>query len=150
MDDNETYEYAWGKKGERVYDFRKAGKTKRNSMIAALSLNFLIAPMIFEGCCSREVFETYLEKVLAKNHNLQGKIIVLDNASIHKYGRIREIVEKAGAQLLYLPTYSPDLNPIEHQWARIKNLVRKIISSTQCCLTIALERAFENVLCLSY
>ncbi|TFG62683.1 MAG: hypothetical protein E4H32_05505, partial [Nitrospirales bacterium] len=83
MDDNETYEYAWGKKGERVYDTKKEGKTKRFTMIAALSLNMLIAPFYFEGSCDRSIFELFLEQVRQPQRiyvralNEQGELIAV-------------------------------------------------------------------------
>ncbi len=84
--------------------------------------------MTFEGHCNRDVFETWLEQMLLPSLKL-GSVIICDNASFHKGGRIRELIEQAGCHLLYLPPYSPDLNPIEHQWFRLKNRMRKQIQS---------------------
>ena len=84
----------------------------------------LFAPMTFDGSCNRSVLEKWLEEVLLPQLS-PGKVLVLDNASFHKGGRIRELVEGAGCELLYLPPYSPDLNPIEQCWGWIKARVRR-------------------------
>jgi transposase len=78
-----------------------------------------------EGPTTREVFETYLEKILAPEL-LPGQIVVMDNLSSHKGPRARELVEERGCELLYLPPYSPDLNPIEEAFAKIKALLRRV------------------------
>lgn len=88
----------------------------------------MLAPMTYEGYCNRNVFETWLEKALLPTL-APGKVLICDNATFHKGGRIQALVEKAGGRLLYLPTYSPDLNPIEHQWFVLKNRMRKKIQS---------------------
>jgi transposase len=75
-----------------------------------------------EGPTTREVFETYLEKVLALEL-LPGQIVVMDNLSSHKGPRVRELIEGRGCELLYLPPYSPDLNPIEEAFAKMKALL---------------------------
>ena len=87
------------------------------SAIAAYNKSMgLVAPLTFLGSCNRGVVERWLEEVLLP-HLKPGMVLVMDNASFHKGGRIRELVEAAGCQLLYLPPYSPDLNPIEQCWS---------------------------------
>lgn len=126
IDDNETYDYAWGPKGPRIYGKKKAERKKRMSIISALNKNSLQASFVFQGSCNRDVFEIYLEKVLVPTLH-PGQIVVLDNASFHKGGRIRELIETAGCFLQYLPAYSPDFNPIEHWWAAVKNNIRRYL-----------------------
>lgn len=109
--------------GERVFQHKR-----RVSMIAGLCDNRLIAPFIFEGTCDKETFELYVEQVLVKSLKF-GQTVVLDNINFHKTKKVITLIESAGCNVLYLPTYSPDLNPIEHWWFKIKNLVRKIASS---------------------
>jgi len=86
--------------------------------------NKIIAPMTFEGSCDRSVFETWLKQVLIPELPT-GSVLIMDNASFHKGGNIPEIVEMAGCSILYLAPYSPEDNPIEHYWPRIKNAARK-------------------------
>ena len=98
------------------------------SFIAAWQQQQLVAPLTFEGHCNRAVFEAWLEQFLLPTIEA-GSVIVCDNATFHKGGRIQQLVEAAGCQLLYLPPYSPDMNPIEHQWFVLKNRMRKQIQS---------------------
>ena len=93
-------------------------------MIAALCRKTLFAPMAFEGYCNGAVFEVYIEKVLIKELK-PTQIVIMDNISFHKTERIKELIESVGAKILFLPPYSPDLNPIEHYWFKIKNEIRK-------------------------
>ncbi len=101
-------------------------KRKRLSIIGPLNRTILKASFVFEGNGTREVFETYLSKILLP-HLKPGQTVVMDNASFHKGGKIQIIIESAGYQLLYLPAYSPDLNPIEHWWATIKHRMKRAL-----------------------
>jgi len=145
IDDNETNQYAWGPKEARIYAEKNAERKRRLSIASALNQNNLQAPFVFEGTCNRGVFETYLEKVLAPTLQ-KGQTIVLDNASFHKGGRISEIIAKAQCNLLYLPSYSPDLNPIEHHWSALKKRIKKGLDIYQNDIYEAAEFAFNNAL----
>lgn len=144
IDDNETYPYAWGAQGQRVYGIKKGNRAKRLSIISALNENNLQAPFVFEGYCNRDVIHLYIEQFLVPTLK-PGQIVIMDNASFHKSKRIKEAIEKAQCQLLYLPAYSPDLNPIEHFWAAIKNSIRKVLARTDADLYEAAQFAFQNV-----
>ena len=85
-----------------------------------------MAPFVFEGSCNTEVVDTYFEKVLLPVLP-RGSVIVLDNARFHQSPSTQKRVAAAGCELLFLPTYSPDLNPIEHLWARLKASLRRIL-----------------------
>jgi transposase len=144
IDDTETYEFGWVKKGERLLGMKKGSKTERLSFISALSQKTLCASLLFAGSCDRKVFETYIEKVLVPTL-MPGKTIVLDNASFHHGEKIKKLINDAGCELLYLPPYSPDLNPIEHFWAPLKNKIRQFLPKHSNNLYEAALEAFEFV-----
>jgi transposase len=128
IDDNETYPYGWGPKGERVQGMKPSKRDKRTSIISALNQGVLEAPFVFEGYCSHAVFEAYVEKVLLPVL-IPGQTVIMDNASFHKSKRIQHLIESKGCRLLYLPAYSPDLNPIEHYWHMIKSKMRAYLKN---------------------
>jgi transposase len=100
--------------------------------------------MAVEGPTTREVFEAYVEKVLAPEL-LAGQIVVMDNLSAHKGSRVRELIEGRGCDLLYLPPYSPDLNPIEEAFSKLKGLLRRAGARSREALIEAMGRALEAV-----
>ena len=95
---------------------------------------------MFNGYCDSKVFETYVEKCLVPEL-IPGKIIILDNAAFHKSLRTRQLIEEAKCQLFFLPSYSPDLNPIENEWFPIKNRIRQLLDAGE-----PIEAATEKVL----
>jgi len=112
----------------------------------------MIAPFVLDGPINRIAFETYVEKVLAPELR-PGDIVVMDNLSSHKGPRVREMIEAAGASLLYLPPYSPDFNPIENAFAKLKALLRKAAERTIDGLWNAIGRlldAFTPNECANY
>lgn len=98
------------------------------------------APFSFECSCNRDVFETYLSKVLLPTLP-KGKIILLDNAAFHKGGNIQNLIENAGCALLYLQPYSPDFNPIEKKWYHLKHKAKKFMLFEKIDLEMALQKA---------
>jgi transposase len=103
-----------------------------------------IAPFTFQGGCNAEVFNTWLKNILLPELP-KGTTVVMDNAAFHKSARTKELIEGAGCFLLYLPTYSPDFNPIEHCWHTLKSRLKPLIQNCQsnmqkiigeCLLTI--------------
>lgn len=126
IDDNEFYAYGWAPKGRRLFANRPAFKKKRVSIIGALNEGKVGAPCAFEGYCNSELFEAYVENMLIPILK-RGQTVILDNASFHKSIKTRKLIENAGCKVLFLPPYSPDLNPIEHFWFAIKHAVRKIL-----------------------
>lgn len=141
MNDNDFCPYAYSTIGKRFYEAHPGHYTKRISMIGGLCNKKFMAPFIFEGHCNTKVFELYIEKVLVPE--LQpGMTVIIDNASFHKSQKTKHLIENAGARLTYLPPYSPDLNPIEHYWHKIKTAIRKMMRDTK----ILLNDAMGNVL----
>ena len=116
----------WGRapRGERIYATVGGKRRARTSIIAASQKSRLVAPLVFQGSCNTEVVDTYLEKVLLPALP-KGSVIVLDNARFHQSPTTATLVAAAGCELLFLPAYSPDLNPIEHIWASFKTRLRK-------------------------
>jgi transposase len=117
---------AWGRapKGERIYAAVAGKRRARTSVIAASQNSKLVAPLTFEGACNTEVVDAYFEKVRLPVLP-PGSVIALDNARFHQSPTTAALVAAAGCALLFLPAYSPDLNPIEHIWATVKARLRK-------------------------
>jgi transposase len=140
MDARDDYGYAWSPVGIRVDGLKSGRRQGRINMIAGYRAGQLIAPFTVEGACNRTVFEIWLETCLLPL--LQpGEWVIVDNATFHHGGRIAQLIEAAGAQVVYLPPYSPDLNRIEKCWAWLKSRIRKQLRETA-----TLRDAMEAVL----
>jgi transposase len=134
----------WSACGERIYALKPSTRTQRISIIAALNQNTLHSPFLFEGYTNKDLFVMYLETVLISNLK-SGEVVIIDNASLHKGDIIKEMIEKAGCTLIYLPAYSPDFNPIEHWWHSVKNAIRKVLEQVGLCLFQAKEMVFDKI-----
>ena len=117
------------RRGERLRVGVPHGHWKTTTFIGALTLRGFIAPFVLDGPINRDAFETYVEKVLVPELRA-GDIVIMDNLSSHKGPRVQEMIEAAGAQLRYLPPYSPDFNPIENAFSKLKALLRKAAKRT--------------------
>jgi transposase len=117
-------EFGRAPRGERIYEAVPGKRRERTSVIGAFRHGKLVAPLAFQGTANTEVVDTYFEKVLLPALP-PDSVIVWDNASFHHSPTTLKLVEAAGHQLLFLPAYSPDLNPIEHFWATLKTRLRK-------------------------
>jgi len=125
FDTHQKYEYSWAKRGEKVYAEKSGSRGARVNTIACLNhKGGLVASFTFEGSCNSEVFDVYLSKVLIPTLK-EGSVIVMDNASFHTGSNAKDLLEKHGCKLKYLPPYSPDLNPIENYWFPLKNDLKK-------------------------
>jgi transposase len=122
-----------------------AERKKRVSIIGALNKNELKAPFVFEGNGNREIFSIDLEKCLLPELK-PGQIVIVDNASFHKGGRISQIIHSASCEVLYLPPYSPDLNPIEHHWFALKHYIKLALKQFQRNLYSAVQYVFDTFL----
>ncbi len=105
------------------------GHWKTTTLVAGLSLSGIVAPMVLDRAINRTWFEAYVEQVLVPCLT-PGDVVVMDNLGSHKGQRVRELIERAGATLLFLPPYSPDFNPIEMAFAKIKALLKKAAERT--------------------
>src|ERR1035441_8182370 len=121
-------EYGRAPRGERIYQAVAGKRRERTSIISASQQGKLVAPLVFQGSCNTEVVDAYFEQVLLPELP-PGSVIVLDNARFHQSPTTQKLVEAAGCQLLFLPPYSPDLNPIEHLWAAFKTRLRKDLAT---------------------
>lgn len=122
--------YGRGFKGERVIDYVPDVRFKRTSILSSIRLEGdCIVPIVFSGSLDGELFIAYLKKFLVPTLS-KSDIVVMDNLSSHKVVEVKEIIESSGATVLYLPPYSPDLNPIELMWSKVKSYLRKIKART--------------------
>jgi transposase len=119
-------ERGWSKIGEKLLGQISGKFYKRLNVIAGIVNNKPIAPYKYEGSCNTELFVEWV-KLLAKEL-IAGQTVVMDNAAFHKSPKVREIIESVGCNLIYLPPYSPDLNPIEKFWANMKNWIKQKIT----------------------
>lgn len=136
--------YAWSRKGERAFGSAPRNWGKNVTLLSSITAEGVGPCLAVEGPTTREVFEAYLERVLVPT--LQpGQIIVVDNLSAHKGGRVKEIVEARGCEIVYLPPYSPDFNPIEQAFSKIKGLLRKAQARSREALIEAMGQALDAV-----
>jgi transposase len=120
---NMTRRYGRCAVGERLVDHVPHGHWQVTTFVAALRHDGLEAPMVVDGAVNGAVFLAYVEQVLVKDLR-EGDVVIMDNLSSHKVAGVREAIEAAKAQLVYLPAYSPDYNPIEMAFSKIKALLR--------------------------
>jgi transposase len=136
--------YARAPKGKRAHGSLPRNRGKNMTLIASLSLQGLGESLILDGSANAEVFEIYVEQILAPS--LQpGQMVIMDNLSIHKGKKVRQLIEAQGCQLLFLPAYSPDLSPIEEAFSKVKAVLRRIGARTREALQEALEYALTTV-----
>ena len=119
----------WAPKGQRLRAKVPFGHWKTMTFLAALRHDRIVAPWVFDGPINGESFQVYVRQVLVPTL-AAGDIVVLDNLGSHKSQAVRKAIREAGAHLLFLPPYSPDLNPIEQVFAKLKHLLRKAAKRT--------------------
>lgn len=121
-------------KGERAYGRVPRNRGKNQTLIASVTLEGgMGAALSIEGSTDADLFEVYVEDLLAPTLEA-GQVVVLDGLGAHRTGRVRELIEGRGADLVFLPSYSPDMNPIEEAFSKIKNTVRKAGARTRQAL----------------
>jgi transposase len=122
---NMTPIYGWAEIGKRVIDDAPQGHWKTTTFVAALRHDGLTAPMVVDGAINGDVFLAYVEQVLLPTLR-EGDIVVMDNLSSHKVAGVQKRIGAVGAKILYLPPYSPDFNPIEQVFSKLKAMLRKL------------------------
>ncbi|MFC0387734.1 IS630 family transposase [Muricoccus vinaceus] len=135
--------YGWGPRGERLVDAAPHGHWRITTFIAGLRSTGLVAPLVLDGPMTGEAFLAYVGQFLAPSLS-KGDVVVLDNLAAHKVAGVREAIRATGASLLYLPPYSPDLNPIEQVFAKLKALLRKAAARTREALWTTIGRLLGN------
>jgi transposase len=133
--------YARCQGGARIHEGTPDSRWKILTVLGALGTRGMIAAMTVEAATDREIFLAYLDEVLCPQLKA-GDVVVMDNLSSHKMNGVRQRIEKCGATLLYLPPYSPDLNPIEKAWSKLKQLLR----SAKARSKEALDQAIAELL----
>jgi transposase len=131
-------------RGKRVHASAPAGHWNTTTILGALRLDGTTACMAIEGATDTEVFREYIRQVLCPTLR-PADIVVMDNLTPHKNKETLDLIEQAGAQVLFLPAYSPDLNPIEKMWSKIKQLLRSAEARTHPDLFHALTSALQKV-----
>lgn len=131
-------------RGQRLLSAAPAGHWKTTTMLAAISLDGVEAPWTLDGAIDTDAFLVYVEHVLVPTL-AGGEIVVLDNLSSHKHPRVAELIHGAGAEVWYLPPYSPDLNPIEQMWSKVKQILRSLAARTCVGLFKAIGAALAQV-----
>jgi transposase len=127
---NMVRRYGWGPKGDRLVDAAPYGHWRATTFVAGLRSTGLIAPLVLDGPMNGTAFRAYVVQFLAPTLS-PGDVVVMDNLAAHKVAGVREAIAAAGASILYLPPYSPDLNPIEQMFAKLKALLRKASARTR-------------------
>jgi transposase len=136
--------YARGTGGRRIHETTPGGHWKIMTILGAISLSGMVATMTIEEPTDTDIFLAYVEHLLypVLRH---GDVVIMDNLSAHKAPAVRAWIEKAGAEVLYLPPYSPDLNPIEKAWAKLKQMLRATKARSKEALDQAITEALPLI-----
>jgi transposase len=136
--------YGYAPKGERLRLRVPRKRGKNTTLLSSMTLLGMGPSLAVEGATTARVFETYVRKVLAPSLK-EGQVVVMDNLGAHRPKRVRELIEQRGCQLIYLPSYSPEYNPIEEAFAKIKNLLRKAAARSKEALIEAIGTALSAI-----
>lgn len=136
--------YGWAPRGERARGQAPRNRGPNTSVLAAMNLDGLVATMTVEGSTNKQVFLTYLESVLCPALR-PGQVVIMDNLSVHKNEAVRKKIEACGCRLVFLPAYSPDFNPIENAFSKLKNFLRKAKARSQEALEAAITAELQTI-----
>jgi len=131
-------------RGQRVHASAPCGRWRTTTMISSIRMDGTTACMTIQSATDADVFRTYVDKVLCPTLR-KGDIVIMDNLSSHKCSRTLNLIKKAGAKPKFLPAYSPDLNPIEKMWSKVKNTLRSLEARTPEDLEKAIGQALNKV-----
>ena len=136
--------YGYAPKGERLRLSVPRNRGKNTTLLSSITVGGMGPSLAVEGATTARVFETYVEKVLVPTLRA-GQVVVMDNLGAHKPKRVRELIEERGCKVLYLPAYSPDYNPIEEAFSKVKRFLRKAGARSREALVEALGVALSAV-----
>jgi transposase len=135
---------AWSPKGQRAHCSVPRNRGPNTTLLASMTMEGMGASLAVEGATTAAVFEAYVERVLSPML-CSGQVVVMDNLTAHKGERVKELIEERGCELMYLPPYSPDFNPIEEAFAKIKGILRKAEARSREALIEAIAQAISVV-----
>jgi transposase len=141
---NMTRRYGRAQGGQRVVDSAPQGHWATTTLLSSIRLDGSTAPMVIEGPTDADVFTAYVQHVLAPSLQV-GDIVILDNLPPHKIVAVAAAIHAAGAEVLFLPPYSPDLNPIEPMWSKVKAFLRALKARTRRTLQAGIRDALRSV-----
>jgi len=137
--------YGWARKGERAHQKAPRNWGKNITLISSIGKEGgMGASLVVEGSTNGMVFQTYLQEVLCPTLK-RGQVVVMDNLSAHKAERVRELIEAKGCELIYLPPYSPDYNPIEQAFSKLKGYLREACARSQKTLMEVIGEALSTI-----
>ena len=136
--------YGYAPRGERLHLKLPRNRGKNTTLLSSMTTNGMGPSLAVAGSTTAVVFETYVEKVLAPSLRT-GQVVVMDNLGAHRPKRIRELIERRGCELLYLPPYSPDYNPIEEAFAKVKSFLRRAAARSKEALIEAMGAALSAI-----
>ena len=138
--------YGWADQGDRLVDTVPGGYWKTTTMLSAIRADGVATAMVTEGATNAMVFLGFVKEFLVPVLK-PGEIVVMDNLSSHKVKGVREAIEAVRAEVWYLPPYSPDFNPIEQMWSKVKAVLRSLARRTTKALHRAIGKALRQVTC---
>jgi transposase len=135
---------AWSRRGQRAYCSVPRNRGPNTTLLSSMTMEGMGPSLAVEGATTGAVFEAYVERVLSPML-CPGQVVVMDNLTAHKGERVKELIEERGCELIYLPPYSPDFNPIEEAFAKIKGILRKAEARSREALIEAIALAISAV-----
>lgn len=136
--------YGKAPKGRRLYEVRPVQRGRLYTIIGALGFGGMLTAMCVEGGTTSEVFYAFVDQLLCR-HLRPGHVVVLDRLPAHRRKDVRELIEAKGARLILLPPYSPELNPIEQAWSKLKNIIKKHRPRSMHAIDLAVAAALPTV-----
>lgn len=141
---NMTRLYGRALKGERCFDYAPDGRWERTTILSAVRASGETCSIVFDGALDGKMFDAYIEKFLLPTL-MPGEIVIMDNLNVHKSLTAKKLVEERGCKYVFLPEYSPDLNPIEKMWSKVKQVLKGIKARTREELEKAIGKALACI-----